>query len=486
MRGSLRLRLALWCGGISCGVVILVALYGYAVHSRTHYDELDALLRNVTARAAAELTRSASPGERAHVFAGARGLDVRVALYDSAGRRVSAEALSAFPSTPDLPALDPSRIMAGPPRAPYGLLAGLAPMMHPAVASRGAYGLVADGTARWRVYVLPVDAAMRVDGGVARYVVGTAPLSELDMSLRRVWIFMMLIAVVGNIVTFVTGWLLAGRALRPVLVLTETARTIARSGAFSQRVPTDESRDELGRLAETFNEMLERLERVQAAQARFVSDASHELRAPITVIQANLELLEHQPAMSPLERDAAVREGHAEAARLGRLVANLLVLARADVGVPMRHAPVDLDRIVMDVLGEARHLAPHQRIAIVTLEPVVVTGEADRLHQLVLNLAENAIKYTPDDGRITVALRRVGAVAEIEVRDTGIGIAADDLPRVFDRFYRADPARTRDVCGTGLGLSIALWIARQHGGDIVLASEPGHGTVATVRLPVLA
>ena len=480
MRVSLRLRLALWCGGIICTVVILVALYGYAVHSRTHYDELDGLLRNVTGNVASELARAANADDRAHMLASAQGLGVGVALYDSAGRPLSA----GVPSAAGLPQVSPSSVIAGPSRAPYGPLAALAPAVHHVVRAPGSFGLIENGQERWRVYVLPVDASTRADGRVARYAVGTAPLSELDMSLRRVWRFMMLIAVVGNIVTFATGWMLAGRALRPVLMLTEAARTIARSGAFAQRVPADMPRDELGRLAETFNEMLERLERSHTAQARFVSDASHELRAPLTVIQANLELLEHQPAMSAAEREAAVRVAHAEAARLARLVADLLVLARADTGVPVRHDPVDLDRVVVDVLDKVRLLAPHRRIAIATLDPAVVAGDADRIKQLVLNLVENAIKYTPADGRITVAIRRAGLVAEIEVRDTGIGIPAADLPRVFERFYRADPARTRDAGGTGLGLSIALWIARQHGGDIVLASEPGRGTVATVRLPV--
>ncbi|CAN5892970.1 hypothetical protein BH11GEM2_BH11GEM2_35820 [soil metagenome] len=482
MRGSLRLRLALWCGGIVCTVVILVALYGYAVHSRTHYDELDSVLQNVTGHVAGELARAATADDRARILAGARGLGIGVALYDSTGRPLS----TGVPPASGLPQVSPDSMMAGPPRAPYGLLAALAPEVHHHVRAPGSFGLIANGRGRWRVYVLPVDPSLRADGRVARYVVGTASLLELDMSLSRVWRFMMLIVVVGNIVTFATGWLLAGRALRPVLVLTEAARTIARSGAFAQRVPADMPRDELGRLAETFNEMLERLERSHTAQARFVSDASHELRAPLSVIQANLELLAHQSAMSATEREAAVHEAHTEAARLGRLVADLLVLARADAGVPVRQDPVDLDRVIVAVLDEARLIAPHRRISIGTLDPAVVAGDADRIKQLVLNLVENALKYTPADGRITVALRRAGVFAEIEVRDTGIGIPAADLPHVFERFYRADPARTRDAGGTGLGLSIALWIARQHGGDIALASAPGRGTVATVRLPVRA
>ena len=192
------------------------------------------------------------------------------------------------------------------------------------------------------------------------------------MSLRRVWRFMMLIAVVGNLVTFATGWVLAGRALRPVLTLTEAARAIARSGAFTRRVPADMPRDELGQLAETFNDMLDRLDRSSAAQARFVSDASHELRAPLTVIQANLELLERRPGMSAAEREAAIQAAHSETARLTRLVADLLALARADSGLPMRLDVVDLERIVVAVLDEARLLAPLRRIVVLTQEALAM------------------------------------------------------------------------------------------------------------------
>ena len=485
LRRSLRLRLALWCGSIVCSVVTLEALYGYAIHSRTNYDELDGQVRKVTEHVTEELLRATNSNDRAQVLAGALGLGVRVALYDSAGRTLSAGAPSdALSPSAALPVVNPRRVLSGTPRAPYGLLETLAPAVHDTVPNRGSFGLVTNGPSRWRVYVLPLNGLVLTDGSVARYLVGIAALSDLDSSLRRVWLFMIWVAVLGNIVTFVTAWVLAGRALHPVLALTEAASTIARSGALSERVPANMPRDELGRLAETFNELLERLERAQAVQSRFVSDASHELRAPLTVIQANLELLAHRPAMASPERATAVREAHAEAARLSRLVADLLVLARADAGVPLRLEPVELDRVVMDVIGAARHLALHLHLEIATLDPVVVSGSADQLKQLVLNLVENATSNTPADGRVTVTLRRVNAVAEIEVRDTGIGISADDLPRVFERFYRADPARSRDAGGTGLGLSIALWIAQQHGGDIVIASERGRGTIATVRLPV--
>jgi two-component system OmpR family sensor kinase len=178
-----------------------------------------------------------------------------------------------------------------------------------------------------------------------------------------------------------------------------------------------------------------------------------------------------------------VHEAHIEAARLGRLVSDLLLLARADAGLPTRREPVSLDQVLMEVIGEFRHLHPRREIA-VSLEPVVVAGDVDRLKQLLVNVVENAIKYTPSGGSVSVTLRRIDQVAEVEVRDAGIGISTDDLPRVFERFFRADRARTRNVAGTGLGLPIALLIARQHDGDLTLVSELGHGTVATVRLPV--
>jgi two-component system OmpR family sensor kinase len=459
---------------------MLVALVGYALTSRTRYDDLDGRLVSVTEHVAAELAGAKSQEDRDNVLAGARGFAIGVTLYDSTGSSLTGDAPSAHGPV----AVNPRHLVAEPSRAPYNKLAALLPMVSPASTNHGFFGLGENGTNRWRAFVLPVDELLSGDGRVARYIVGTESLLDLDTSLRRTWRFLMVATVVGILVMAATVWLVAGRALRPVLLLTDAAGTIARSGAFSQRVPADRSRDELGQLAETFNVMLERLDRVHSAQARFVADASHELRAPLTVIQANLELLENQHALSPSAREEAVHEAHQESARLGRLVADLLALARADSGAPMRHDPVDFDRVVMDVLAEVRHLALRQRIKIAELDSVIVPGDADKLKQLVLNLIENAIRYTPADGLITVSLRRAGAFAVLEVRDEGIGISADDLPHVFERFFRADRARTRNVGGTGLGLSIAQWIAGQHDGEIILTSELGHGTLATVQLPM--
>jgi signal transduction histidine kinase len=277
---------------------------------------------------------------------------------------------------------------------------------------------------------------------------------------------------------------LAGRALQPIATLTATARSIARSRQLNQRVPVASGSDELGQLAVTFNEMLASIEQAYQAQQRFVTDASHELRAPLTAIQANLELVQRRPQMPPAELQEATAEALRESRRLASLVEQLLTLARADAGIPLRRQRVDLDRVVLETLAEARYLLKGQHLDIEHLEPTVIAGDPDRLKQVLLILCHNALKYTPEGGKVTLSLRRRRDTAEVMVSDTGVGISPQELPHVFERFYRSDPARGRDPGGTGLGLAIARQIILDHGGDISLASELGRGTVATVTLPV--
>jgi two-component system OmpR family sensor kinase len=361
-------------------------------------------------------------------------------------------------------------------RPPYPFVSRFAPSTHQGRHGRGAFSMLS-GPTRWRVYTMPLP-----DGSLDAF----APLGRIDASVRRFGVFMIVIAIVGTVVSFFAGWLVAGYALRPVSHLTETAAAIARSREFSRRVTGDwipAHHDELGTLAATFNEMLSSLEKAYSAQQRFVSDASHELRAPLTTIQANLELLRDRKDMLPGDRDIAVLEAAQEAGRLSRLVADLLALAHADAGVPLRRAHVELDRVLMDVTGEARHLLTGQHLGIEKLTSATLKGDADRIKQLLLILVDNAIRYTPSGGRVSVSLERKGERVVFTVRDSGIGIPADELPRVFERFYRADPARSRDPAGTGLGLSIAQSIIREHAGDISLASVRGQGTVATVTFP---
>ncbi len=469
---SLRLRLALWYGGLAGLLILLVCIYSYAVHGRAHYDETDAVLAASAGHVAAELAAARSREDSFAVLHASLLLGSAMRVYAKGGQLLlqSPDGIKAPTGK-----LFRSLLRSGP---AYPFVARLAPSLHQAEHKRGVFSVVS-GPTRWRVNTLAVP------GG---YIEAITPLNTIDASVGRFGWFMILIAIIGSMVTFLAGWVVAGYALRPVALLTKTAADIASSREFSRRVSENAftaQRDELGKLAATFNNMLASLENAYSAQQRFVSDASHELRAPLTAIQANLELLRDRKEMLPAERDVAVFEAAQEAGRLSRLVADLLALARADAGVPLRHVPIELDRILMEVTGEVRHLLNGQRLGIETLEPASIDGDADRIKQLLLILVDNAIRYTPSDGRVSLSLERTDTAVVFTVRDSGIGIPPGALPRVFERFYRADPARSRDPDGTGLGLSIAQWITNQHRGHISLASVPGRGTVATVTFPVV-
>jgi signal transduction histidine kinase/CHASE3 domain sensor protein len=221
------------------------------------------------------------------------------------------------------------------------------------------------------------------------------------------------------------------------------------------------------------------------SQKRFVSDASHELRAPLTAIQGNLELLRRYPDMPAADRNEALLEADREATRLGRLVVDLLALARGDTGAAVQTDELELKPVLLEAWTQMQRFSSTHQFELLELENPTVVGNRDRLKQLVLILLENAVKYTARGGLIQLSLRTVNHQAELRVIDTGNGIAPSDLPHVFERFYRADQSRTRgdDPGGTGLGLPIARWIAELHGGEIQLESQVGHGTSAVVRLP---
>jgi PAS domain S-box-containing protein len=229
----------------------------------------------------------------------------------------------------------------------------------------------------------------------------------------------------------------------------------------------------------------ERLLEINEAQKRFVSDAAHELRAPLTSIQGNLELLRRYPDIDPDERELMLADASREAARLGRLVTDLLALARGDAGVSLSLGPVALHEVLEQAFHTAQGWGSAHRLTMEALEPVIIEGHRDRLAQLAIILLENALKYTPRGGMVHLSCTRNEDSVEFRVSDTGPGIAPEDLERVFERFYRADRSRTpgEDPGGTGLGLPIARWIAVQHGGAVWLESELGAGTTAVVRLP---
>ncbi len=472
---SIRLRLALYYGALFAVILLLVLLLGYAIHARGQYDDLDRTLVVSAGHAAAEAAVSPTGP---HLVQGRGELEIALRLYDANG--VLQESTL---GTEAIPRIDPRaalRVPAGPAYDPLVQL--IPPIMSPPVTPDpdGVFGLLTTPQQRWRVYVLPIHRG----GTVVGYIEALTPLGRLDASIQAFRITLPILGLTSVAAALLLSWAIAGRALRPVARMTQTAQMITLSQDLTRRIEMPAHKDELGRLAKTFNEMLESIEEASSAQQRFVSDASHELRAPLTAIQGNLELLSRHRSMPEAEREEALAEVTREANRLSRLVADLLALARADAGVPLKHRLLDLDEVMLDAYREAHQLSKGQTLTLNPFEPIQVIGDEDRLKQLMLILLDNALRYTPANGHVTLGLQRQEMGSKITVRDTGVGIPPEDLPHVFERFYRADPARGRDPGGTGLGLSIAHWIVEQHGGKITLESQPGQGTIATVYLPL--
>lgn len=325
-------------------------------------------------------------------------------------------------------------------------------------------------------------------------------LTDLRFLLWRGGALVILFALIG-------GWFITWSVLSRVQRITKSAQSISTSHDFSQRVP-DKSRfgrDELTSLTYTFNEMLANLEKAYQSQQRFVADASHELRAPITSIRCNLDLLAKAPDLPSEEAQAALSDARAEADRMGRLVNVLLTLARSDeiaqenkVNVYKQYnlekPVIDLDSLLLQVYRQYRqktegesgiNIQQGPRLILLNTTPAKVYGDADQLHQVLIALLDNALKYTPYEGSVTLSLTLDNNAAVITVSDTGIGILPEDLPYIFERFYRADRARSRDRGGTGLGLTIVQHIVQEHAGKIEVESTPGRGSTFTLRLPVV-
>jgi two-component system, OmpR family, sensor kinase len=294
------------------------------------------------------------------------------------------------------------------------------------------------------------------------------------------------------------GWLIALGLLTRVQHITRIAYSISEKQDFSQRVTRIRGgRDELSQLTETFNIMLDQLERLYRSQQRFVADASHELRAPLTSICCNLDLLTKAPDLPPVEAQDALLDARAEAERLGRLVNDLLILARSDASQHAtsshtRTQPIDLDSLVLDVFRQYRPTQdtteeqPHPHLLLQHITPAQVAGDPDQLKQALVALVDNALKYTPATGTVSLQLTTNASQAIIEVKDTGMGIAAADLPNIFERFYRAEEARSHALAGSGLGLSIARSIIQEHRGSIEVSSNPNTGSTFTLRIPLLS
>ncbi len=283
------------------------------------------------------------------------------------------------------------------------------------------------------------------------------------------------------------GWWLMRRALAPVAALSQAAERI-NDRTLNQPLPRSGNGDELDRLAEVLNQMTARLDGSFTRIREFTLHASHELKTPLTILRGETETELADESLTSHERERATSRLD-EYRRLSRIVEGLTLLAKADAGqIKLAREPVRLDELVRDVFADAQILAQASglEVKLAACERATVRGDRSRLRQLLLNLADNAVKYNVPQGRITMALMHAGDGIEFVITNTGPGITPEILPRVFDRFFRGDPAHSSEVEGCGLGLSIAQWIVSAHDGQIKIVSEPNQETTVTVRLPLSA
>ena len=327
----------------------------------------------------------------------------------------------------------------------------------------------------------------RVEVAKREYIVQVAtvitPFSQLLQRLR--WLAVAIIPAIVLCSGF-GGYWLSGRAMAPIDEITRTARDIGEQN-LSKRLPLREARDELRRLSETLNAMLSRLEIAFKRIVQFTADASHELRTPIAVIRTTAELMQEQRRTIP-EYEEANGQILSEAERTSDLIENLLTLARADSqAAQILFSDLNLSEAVRDAMNSTASLAEAKSIRLqaeIPDAPVLVLGDRAAVRRLVIVFVDNAIKYSSPGSNILVSVNADQAFATVEVKDEGIGIADQDLPHIFERFYRADKARSREMGGVGLGLSIAKWLADAHRAHIEVDSHLGEGSSFRAVFPV--
>lgn len=461
----LRVRLTLWYGTALALVLIVFSVVLYAITARNLRDTVDESLEETATTAVRSLE--------------ARGF---LPLIDEE------ELLSQFP---ELARIDKFFQIF----SPSGTITIRSPNIkqHEVPLSRTALDAAFAGQSIFESAKYPKEPPLRLISvpimyrGNLLYIVqvGTS-MESVGETLQRFLVLLIVAIPIALAVSLAGGWFLAGRALRPVDKITLAAQRIA-AGDLSQRLSMPPAHDEIGRLAATFNNMIGRLDTSFRQIRQFTSDASHELRTPLTVMKGETDLVLRRPR--PLEDYQSVLESNLEEIdRMTRIVDELLFLSRADMGeVKVESLPVAMESLVEDIHRQARLLAQDRNIEVVlgTVMPVVVQGDDLRLRELLLNLVENAMKYSHSGGKVEIALLNDGRQARLSVTDHGIGIAPADHKKIFQRFFRTDVARAHTKKGTGLGLAICAWIAELHKGRVEVKSDLGQGSTFTVILPLV-
>ena len=356
--------------------------------------------------------------------------------------------------------------------------------------------------------------AMEIDGEIVgvQILQSILPVDNILAQTRRLLTFGTILSLV---LAALVGAYLARRTLRPLKTITETASGITQTDDLGQRLVVPEQTSEVGVLGKTFNQMLDRIQQLFKTQERLIADVSHELRTPLTTIQGNVDLMQrfvgkriqsHSTDPNPYPKGGTSQEEDEQLAlfsemlaevedetnRMGRMISDLLLLAQADSGeLTIQKEPVEVDTLLLDIFRQTQRLAERAKgvngltIQLGSEDQALVLGDKDRLRQLLLNLTGNAIKYTPIGGQIMLGLEVVNGWVKVSVQDTGIGISEENQALIFERFYRTDKARSREIGGSGLGLSISQWIAWAHGGKITVESQLQVGSTFTLWLPSL-
>ncbi len=462
------------------GVLVLVAA-GLLVASVATYAALRSFL---TTRVDQQLVAAAAPVGRELLFGSRPGvrttskaivpLGTYAQLRDGNGE-VRATLTSTFGDASD---------------PPPALPADLPPM---GGASKRLFSVDAQsgGSPRYRVLATPLSGASPEGGAL----LVALPLREVQQTLRRLLVIEGVVTVAVLILVGAVGFWVVRMGLRPLGQIEATAGAIA-GGDLTRRIEREDERTEVGRLGRALNAMLGHIESAFAERTaseqrlrRFVADASHELRTPLTSIRGYAELFRRGASERPEDLSTAMRRIEEESGRMGVLVEDLLLLARLDQGRSLVRSPVDLAQVASDAVADLRVVDPDRPLSLEFghsngVSRVVVNGDEPRLRQVAVNLLSNARVHTPSGTPVHVRVRASQGTAVLEVADEGPGLAAEESERVFERFYRADPSRSRASGGSGLGLSIVAAIAEAHGGTATVESTPGRGATFRVELPL--
>ena len=339
------------------------------------------------------------------------------------------------------------------------------------------------GNLRNEQHILLVGLRTAINGGDYILEMGTA-ITPAETALHKLIVTLLFSLPVIVLIAATGGAFLVRHALRPVEIMRTTAEQIS-FGKLRQRLPLSHSGDAIDQLAQTLNKMLDRLDLAYEQASRFSADASHEIRTPLSIMRGEIENILNKPPADWRDRIGSVLE---ETERLSLIVESLFSLARLDAGeAKIRNEHCDLAELVRSTLDQMRLMADEKNISVTVdaPKPVYVRGDAARLRQVIVNLLDNAIKYTLPGGSVTISAQATGPSASLTVKDNGVGIPADALPHIFERFYRADKVRSRtSIPGAGLGLSIVQAICQAHGGSINAASQEGAGTTLAITLPL--